>query len=202
MNKKVIVIGGGLTGLSAGITLQRMGVDSEIFELSDQPGGMCTAWNRKGYRFDGCIHWMVGTKPQTYVRSLYESVGALNKETEIFNSDNLTIRVQGEEVVLPLNLDKFQELLIKIAPEDSEAILSLCKKIKVMKDSDMLMGMPKSPKEFLLFFKSIKVYPLMFGGVKQTMGDFVSTLKSPKLKEMMLKLMPSEFSLKIGRAHV
>ena len=28
-----------------------------------QPGGLCTSWKRKGYTFDGCIHWLVGSRP-------------------------------------------------------------------------------------------------------------------------------------------
>ncbi|MDD3947150.1 MAG: NAD(P)-binding protein, partial [Clostridia bacterium] len=42
MDKKVIIIGAGLAGLSAGIYLQQKGVQTEIFELAGWAGGMCT----------------------------------------------------------------------------------------------------------------------------------------------------------------
>jgi|GEM_PF-1896338 len=44
MSKKVLIIGAGLAGLSTGIYLQQQGVQTEIFEISGQAGGMCTTW--------------------------------------------------------------------------------------------------------------------------------------------------------------
>ena len=78
MTKKVMIIGAGLAGLSSGIRLQELGIESEIFELAPWAGGMCTAWERGGYRFDGCIHWMVGTLPSEPMYRTYEWAGALN----------------------------------------------------------------------------------------------------------------------------
>jgi hypothetical protein len=26
-------------------------------------GGVCTGWVRKGYTFDGCLHWLTGSAP-------------------------------------------------------------------------------------------------------------------------------------------
>ena len=43
MPKKVIVIGAGLAGLSAAITLQNEGVDVTVLESSDRPGGRVTS---------------------------------------------------------------------------------------------------------------------------------------------------------------
>ena len=31
-----------------------------IFEAHHLPGGQCTSWNRKGYVFDGCLHYFGG----------------------------------------------------------------------------------------------------------------------------------------------
>ena len=43
MNKKIVIIGGGVAGLSAGIYSQQNGFDTEIIEINNQPGGQCTA---------------------------------------------------------------------------------------------------------------------------------------------------------------
>ena len=51
--KKVIIIGAGVSGLSAGIYGQMNGFNTEIFEMHAIPGGECTGWRRKGYYFDG-----------------------------------------------------------------------------------------------------------------------------------------------------
>ena len=44
-NKKVIIIGGGIAGLSAGCYLQMNNYDTEIFELHNIPGGKCSKIN-------------------------------------------------------------------------------------------------------------------------------------------------------------
>ncbi|HSV30486.1 MAG TPA: FAD/NAD(P)-binding protein [Atribacteraceae bacterium] len=50
--KKVLIIGAGIAGLSAGSYLRRNGYDTEIFETHALPGGLCTAWKRGDYTFD------------------------------------------------------------------------------------------------------------------------------------------------------
>jgi phytoene dehydrogenase-like protein len=61
MSQSIIIIGAGIAGLSAGCYARMNGYDATIFELHSQPGGLCTAWNRKGYTFDGCIHYLFGS---------------------------------------------------------------------------------------------------------------------------------------------
>ncbi len=52
MPKRVLVIGAGLGGLSAGIALRRQGYDVEIFEKNSQIGGKLNVFCRDGYTFD------------------------------------------------------------------------------------------------------------------------------------------------------
>ena len=45
--KKILIIGAGIAGLCVGSYLQMNGYNTEIFELHQIPGGLCTAWKRK-----------------------------------------------------------------------------------------------------------------------------------------------------------
>jgi phytoene dehydrogenase-like protein len=65
MSKQVIVIGGGVAGLSAAIYAKRSGFDVTLCEQHSIVGGMCTSWRRKGYLFEGAIHWLTGSSPKT-----------------------------------------------------------------------------------------------------------------------------------------
>ncbi|HUU64217.1 MAG TPA: NAD(P)-binding protein [Dehalococcoidia bacterium] len=60
MEKSIIIIGAGIAGMAAGCYGQMNGYRSRIFEMHDKLGGLCTAWERKGYTIDGCLHWLVG----------------------------------------------------------------------------------------------------------------------------------------------
>ena len=59
--KKIIIIGGGIAGLTAGIYAQKHGFISEIYEKNPIAGGLCMSWKRKGFLIDGCIHWLTRT---------------------------------------------------------------------------------------------------------------------------------------------
>ncbi|MBR6279480.1 MAG: NAD(P)/FAD-dependent oxidoreductase, partial [Bacteroidales bacterium] len=45
---ELAIIGGGISGLCAGIYAQLSGLQSEIFEGHSVVGGQCTSWTRKG----------------------------------------------------------------------------------------------------------------------------------------------------------
>jgi phytoene dehydrogenase-like protein len=47
MPKKIIVIGAGIAGLSAGCYARMNGYDAEIYEMHDKAGGLCTHGNVK-----------------------------------------------------------------------------------------------------------------------------------------------------------
>ena len=92
--KKVVIIGGGIAGLTAGILLQRAGFQTEIYEKNPLPGGQCTGWKRDGYMIDNCIHWLTGTKPGSSLHELWKEIGALGAgievhQKEMFFSSNL-----------------------------------------------------------------------------------------------------------------
>jgi phytoene dehydrogenase-like protein len=72
--KKTIIIGAGIAGLSAGCYLQMNGFDTEIFESHFLPGGLCTAWHRKGYTIEGCTHWLVGSGPFSYFYRIWNEL--------------------------------------------------------------------------------------------------------------------------------
>ncbi|MBW2263867.1 MAG: NAD(P)-binding protein, partial [Deltaproteobacteria bacterium] len=59
-SRKVIIIGGGVAGLSLGCYLRMNGYETEVLEQSAAAGGVCAAWTRKGYTFDGATEWLPG----------------------------------------------------------------------------------------------------------------------------------------------
>jgi len=58
MDKSIIIIGAGIADLSTGCYSQMNDYRTHIFEKHTIPGGLCTTRKRKGYRIDGCIHFV------------------------------------------------------------------------------------------------------------------------------------------------
>ncbi len=86
MNKKILIIGGGVAGLSAGIYAKLNGFDAEIIEMHSVTGGQCTAWERKGYRFDYCLHWLVGTRKGPF-NDIWKTTNVINDQVEIIDHE-------------------------------------------------------------------------------------------------------------------
>ena len=72
-NPKLLIVGGGLAGLSAGCYARVNNFDVTIIEHNLALGGVCTAWRRGPYLIDGCIHWLTGGP---FLR-LYEEFGII-----------------------------------------------------------------------------------------------------------------------------
>ena len=127
MTKKIVIIGGGIAGLSAGIYAKLNGFNAEIIEMHSITGGQCTAWDRKGYRFDYCLHWLVGTRKGPF-NNIWRETNVLNENVEIIDHEVHTklFTDDGREFILYTNLDKWEEYLCNFAPEDAKKIKKMC----------------------------------------------------------------------------
>jgi len=123
MSKKIVIIGGGIAGLTAGIYARLNGFDTEIIEMHSVTGGQCTAWDRNGYRFDYCLHWLVGTRTGPF-NEIWKETDVLNDNVEIIDHD-ISSKIKtddGREFIFYTNLDKWKAYLCKMAPEDKKGI--------------------------------------------------------------------------------
>ncbi len=131
--KKVLIIGAGIAGLTCGIYTKMNGFDVQIYEMHNVPGGECTGWDRGDYHFDGCIHWLVGSRPDTDLHKLWKTTGALNEDTQIINHEAFGVYEEdGRSVSVYTHADKLQRHLLELAPKDAQEIRRLCKAIKAL----------------------------------------------------------------------
>ena len=92
-DKKVIIIGSGIAGLACGCYLQMNGIPTEILEASLLPGGLCTAWHRGPYVFDGCLRWLIGAQPPSAFHQIWTELGAIAGR-KVFIHDEM-LRIEG-----------------------------------------------------------------------------------------------------------
>lgn len=196
MPKKVNIIGAGLAGLSAGIYLQESGVETEIFELAGWAGGMCTTWVRNGFKFDGCIHWMVGMKPDNDFYNLYREIDALEEDTQIYCSDAIRMELDGTMYEIPMEISKFQSFLLSLSPQDSKKIEEFCKTIDVMIHTKMPSGVPDSVMGGIRMLGESKGF-LSLGRkyLSVTIEEYAAAFQSAKILSIIYTLMPKEYSM-------
>lgn len=196
--KKLIIIGAGIAGLTTGIYGKLNGFETEIYEMHSQPGGECTGWKRKGYYFDGCIHWLMGSKVGSPLNKIWREVGALDDTVNIINHDFFySYEEDGKVVYLYRDIAKLKTHLNEVAPEDSEMITYLCKAIEASKS----VGIPtQKPLDLLNSFDVIKMLIKMQPAIKyvpklekMSIQEFADQFHSPVLKNALTMLIPPYF---------
>jgi phytoene dehydrogenase-like protein len=186
MEKTIIIIGGGLTGLSAGCYGQMNGYKTTIFEMHDKAGGVCTAWKRKGYTIDGAMNWLVGTNPRSGFYKFWEELGAA-QDWKIYNHDRYSINEDkdGKTFTLYCDADRFEQYLLEIAPEDSVAIREFTQAIRTVAQQSMSVEKPPELYDESDRAKMGMMMPYLqtmqkWGGV--TLRSFAQRLKNPDLR--------------------
>lgn len=113
-NKTIAIIGAGLGGLSAGISLAARGYQVEIYEKNDKPGGKLNVLERDGFTFD--LGPSILTLPQ-YFESLFKRAGkSLQDYVSIepvlphwrnFFEDGMTVDLTPDKSLMAKELEKF-----------------------------------------------------------------------------------------------
>ena len=128
-NNKVIIIGAGIAGLSAGCYLQMNGYDTEIMEAHTLPGGLCTSWQRRGYTFDGCIHWLAGSGRASPFYDMWSELLHMPAIEFVDHDLRFDIELEGQvdrhgDPVFHVyaDVERLGRYLMDIAPEDARTI--------------------------------------------------------------------------------
>jgi len=123
--KKVIIIGSGIAGLSAGCYLQMNGYDTQIFEAHNHPGGVCTSWTRKGYTVDNCIHWLVGSNPSDNFYRLWNELVDMNGRKFVDTKEWMRVETpDGQCMRVFTDIDKLEQEMLEKSPADERLIRS------------------------------------------------------------------------------
>jgi phytoene dehydrogenase-like protein len=187
MRKSIIIIGGGITGMSAGCYLRMNGYHTSIFEMHDKTGGVCTGWKRKGYTIDGAMHWLVGTKPGGAFHNIWEELGVVQGQT-IINHEQYT-RIEGEGgkvLIIYSDINRLEQHMKELAPEDKKVIVEFANALRSFTKIDM--PAEKAPELYNLIdgIKMIKMLPylrLMRKWGKISTRDFTLRFNNSFLRE-------------------
>ncbi len=198
-NKSVIVIGGGIAGLSAGCYAQMNGYQTRIFEMHSQPGGLCTAWQRKGYTIDGCIHWLVGSKPGDSFYRLWQEIGLVQgREFVYLDEFTQVIARDGQAFTFYSDLDRLEQHMLELSPDDRPTIQEFIGAARALLHFNPPADNP--PMELMNSIEKAKMMagmlPYMpvlqkWGGI--SVGDFAARFESPLLREAFERVWHPEF---------
>ncbi len=185
----MIIVGGGIGGLSAGCYAQMNNYRTQIFEMHNRPGGLCTSWHRNGYNINGGMHLLVGCGEKSDFYRIWEELGAVQGRKFLNYEDFVSFEgTDGRIFTLYSNIDKLEEHMMSVAPEDHELIKDFIKgaracagfKPPILKPPELF-----GPIEGLgALFKIAPHLRLFRKWFKISMQDFAKRFKSTLLHEL------------------
>jgi len=191
MKKKIIIIGGGVAGLSAGCYAQMNGFESEIYEMHDIPGGVCTSWTRKAYLFDHTLHWVIGSNKSTSLYPIFKDLGVADNVKFYYTERFKEITLGDKTFTSYTDVNKFEAELLRLFPEEKKGIKKYLRLIR-----KYIRFNPPMDRDFGDFgiVNFLKMFPFMISFFilnKITIEDYFRKLFSnPDLREILFRLFP------------
>jgi phytoene dehydrogenase-like protein len=199
--KSIFIIGGGIAGLSAGCYGQMNGFRTRIFEMhKKKPGGLCTSWKRQGYTVDGCIHWLVGSGPNSKFYTIWQELGALEGKT-IINQEEYGRweGPDGKQLIVYTDLDRLEKHMKELAPEDATIIDEFIAAVRQCTRFEP--PIEKAP-EVAGFFYLAKIVVTHFSLLRMlrkwsriTLREYAARFKNPILREAFPMFFMPDFSV-------
>ena len=190
-NYDVVVIGGGLSGLAAGIRLAHFGKRVGVFESHTKAGGLNSWYERGGHVFDTGLHAFTNfAAPEDHAAPLNRTLRQLRlrrDDLRLCSQSHSTIRCGTTELLLDNDFDAFRQRIVKQFPEDQAGFETLLQRIEQCAYADA--PQPKRPAREVLaeHLKSRRLQDLLclpvffFGnawGDAMPFGAFATLFKS------------------------
>jgi phytoene dehydrogenase-like protein len=190
--KSVIIIGGGIAGLSAGCYARLNHYRTKIFEQDTRPGGLNTSWERGPFTINGGLAFLMGSGPGVGFYRIWEELGVVPKMRMIEYEHLLIVEgKEGQKFFMYNDLDRLEEHMKELAPEDKGLIEDFIGGARILTRFDMpidkapeLLGVGNKIKLMLTKFPLIRT---MGKWKKVALRDFAARFKNPFLREAMFQ---------------
>jgi len=151
MKFDAIVVGGGISGLTAAAFLSKTGYKVLLCEKENKCGGLVNSFERDGFIYDGGIRAMENSGVLfPMLKSLGIDLAFVKNHISVGIEDKV-IRVNSEE-----NVDDYQALLCDLYPKNTQEIKDIIREIrKIMHYMDVQYGIDNP---VFLDFKQDKAY--------------------------------------------
>ena len=190
--KTIVIIGAGVSGLSAAIYAEQHGFHAVLLEKNPSVGGMCTGWYRKGYYLDGCIHWLTGTKEGTILNEMWHNLGAIEDPNDICYLDNWgTFESNGQKVTMWRDLNRAEKEWCEVSPIDKKMIHKFFNMVRDFCTIELPLDLPLSmlplKRKLKLGFKVLSVWPSYLLTMRQTKERFAKKFHSPVIRKALTR---------------
>jgi len=199
--KKVIIVGAGISGLTAGIYCLDQGFDVEIYEKNPVPGGECVGWTRKGTYIEGCAHWIIGTSPKSDLYPLWNHIGIFDGDPQLFQTRYISKfeLKNGDTLTLYSDLHKLESELLRVAPEDKKAIRRLIKGIRAYMHTRIPVDRPIDKMNLFQLMKfGAEMLPMFMEYTRarrESMEHFAARFQNENIRDVLTRFLEPEYNV-------
>ena len=187
----ILIIGGGVSGLSAGIYGLLSGHSVTVCEKNSAPGGNLTGWYRGGYYIDNCIHWLTGTNPNTEDHRIWKTLGVLGG-TGIYRPDSLyTCECCGITLSLYRDLAKLEKEMLALSPSDKKETRSLIKAVRAFQLAEGVGGERHNEKSTAA--QKAAALPLYYRYRDMSAGELSDRFRHPLIRKFLSSFLTADF---------
>lgn len=188
--KNVIIVGAGITGLSAGINALLKGHNVVIYEKNNFSGGCCSGWYKNNYYIDNCMHWLTGTNQHTKLFKLWKKLGAIDETSNLYQGSCFyKSYYNGESISLTCNTEKVRNAMIKISPEDRKEIDKFINAVNYFIKTNKKINFICD-----LFNKTNGCLKTILRFHRLSLGEYAKRFKHPLLQKLFTDYIPSNYS--------
>lgn len=196
--KKIIIIGGGIAGLTAGIYGLQNGYEVALYEKNATPGGECTGWNRQGYHIDNCIHWLTGCTPTNDLYAIWKNIDALDDDTALYHEPYFyCLHSDGKALHFWSDLEKARAEFLECAPEDSLEINKLFDHIRLSESVRVPCEKSLADMNMIDYLKFGMTMADMGKVIKEygndTIADLANRFQNPLVREMLTQYLHDSY---------
>ena len=196
--KKAVIVGGGIAGMTAGIYLQKAGIQTEIFEKNPVLGGQCMGWKREGYTIDNCVHWLTGTRRGSGLHELWREIGVLGDEVELYEKEMFfSSKWNGQVLTFWRDLERTRRELLALSPEDEKEIHKLMDYVKMAETMEVPVEKPMdamNPLDFVKLGMSMKdMGKVMKEYGNMDMEELAMRFRQPLMRRAITDYMPKKY---------
>jgi phytoene dehydrogenase-like protein len=186
MGREMIIVGAGIAGLSTGYYAQRNGYQATIYEMHKIPGGLCTAWKRKGYTFDISMHMLVGSRSGP-VHRMWRELGIIDDRQFHYHTE--MTRVEGLEKSLSISTDagNLLDQMLALSPGDEKLSREF---VRLISGRGIMGAMSLRPSELSgiadklrMFLTLLPSLPKMVRCGRKTLQEFTEGFRDPFLRD-------------------
>ena len=187
---KILIIGGGVSGLTAGIYAEMSGFSAVICEKHSVAGGNLTGWQRGDYHVDNCIHWLTGTNEHSKTYEMWKELGALGN-VKIRKNDSLyTCESGGQELTLSRDLARLERDMLALSPSDEREIKKLIRAVRTVQSMSGIAGEGHNEKMKL---SDAFAVPMLHEYFSKSAGELAENFRHPLIRSFITALISERF---------